>query len=247
MSSNDMSVYLTRGLEGRDQHIDLLSQLFEESQVVAVETANPALDLISFAQDCTQFWVISAVNATATQAEPQTDDVPLVTSANSLGLVHPPPSGNFAGSSLRSGDDTLNETATAGSSVQERFANYLDTVDGTNASNTSAAVQYDAVSGAESHVGAGYASEEIYQLSQEKNVAGFIYLLPSSAYPDALHFEEYNIGIMLHPQWRGRGIAERALYLALDLVFSKPHVHRVQAQLIDCYKNDKALTLFTRM
>ncbi|KAJ3556210.1 hypothetical protein NP233_g12032 [Leucocoprinus birnbaumii] len=55
------------------------------------------------------------------------------------------------------------------------------------------------------------------------------------------------MGIILCPEWRSRGVATKALQLVLEHVFSQPNVHRVQAQLIDCYKNVQALTLFTRM
>ncbi|KAF9444011.1 hypothetical protein P691DRAFT_808000 [Macrolepiota fuliginosa MF-IS2] len=236
MASSDLRVRLTRGLEGRDQHIDFLSQLFEESQMVSVEIANPALDLISFAQDCRGFWVV-----TVADTAPEHDDWFPEEHTNSLGLVSGPSSSNSSAKpSLRSIDGTLNGTAPTRSGSVDRFH-------WSTSSNTSTTIQLDNVSQAEPYTGTGYASDEIYQPNQKEDVAGFVYFLPSSAYPDALHFEEYNIGIVLHSYWRGRGVATKALYVALESIFSHPDVHRVQAQLIDCYNNDKALTLFTRI
>lgn len=226
MQSEKLTVYLTRRLEGRDQHIELLSQLFEESQVATVETADPALDFISFAQDCTDFWIINAVDSAKAAAEdPSPDDSwPEEESTNSLGLL---PASQFGSSAAHPRN----------LGAQWRFAELL----GAHATPTTSSTN------GSDQTRPWCTRDEIYQLTQDKNIAGFIYLLPSAAYPDSLHFQEFNIGVVLRPQWRGRGVGREALRLALDLIFASPEVHRVQAQLIDCYRNDKALTLFTRM
>ncbi len=228
MQSENPTVYLTRRLEGRDQHIELLSQLFEESQVVTVETANPVLDFISFAQDCTEFWVINAVDqAKAAADNPPPGEEP----SNSLGLL---PTSEFGYSTAPNPRPPVDPDSI------ERLDELLH-IRGTRAAFGSSAARQPHRSRP------WYTNEEINQLTQDKNIAGFIYLVPSSAYPDALRFQEFNIGIILRPQWRDRGVGAMALRLALNLIFSNQEVHRVQAQLIDCYRNDKALTLFTRM
>lgn len=245
MPSKDCTVYLTHGLAGRDQDVDLLVQLFEESQVSAIETANPALDLISFVQDCSEFWVINAGNPPAEPVEAWRYDFP--PKNNSLGL-HSSPSSvpNELPQILPRASSTPSGNVTPNTSTRDNLPKYAGAQCGPshiptfshNDSNPRP-IWPNATT--------GYSNHEMYQLSQEKTIAGFAYLVPSSAFPDALHFQEYNIGIILRQHWRGQGVAEKALHLALDLAFARTDVHRVQAQLIDCYKNDKALTLFTRM
>jgi len=63
MPLQNFGVYLTQGLQERDNQIDLLIDLFEKSQTVTVETANLMLGLFLFAQDCTEFWLIDVDNA----------------------------------------------------------------------------------------------------------------------------------------------------------------------------------------
>ncbi|KXN85550.1 hypothetical protein AN958_11117 [Leucoagaricus sp. SymC.cos] len=248
MSSQELSVSLTRGLEGRDADIDLLSQLFEQSQTVTVETADPMLDLISFAQDCTNFWVINASCAKTQPVETPLSEWPSEEFTNSLGLYPSHPSGSYEPTpSIPEGtDDTPLQPLTVDPERQRRFSDYLDTAVGATPAASNATEQHAPISPARS-APLPVDPSDGYEYRGDKNIAGFAYLLPSSAYPDALHFQEYNIGIILRPEWMNRGVAQRALYLVLDLVFSQPTVHRVQGQLIDCYKNSKALTLFTRM
>lgn len=186
-----------------------------------METANPALDLISFAQNCSDFWVInigdSVSKAVIVQKPPSFDQVGRAPPNNCLGL-HPTPC------SMPSHEP------------EPPFG-----VEGT------ASLPYQAPNPQPTDRHAEYSSLDVYRPSEDKNIAGFIYLLPSSHSQDTLHFEEYNVGIILRPHWRGLGVAEKAMRLALDVVFARQDVHRVQARLIDCYENDKAFTFFTRM
>ncbi|KAF9457546.1 hypothetical protein BDZ94DRAFT_202162 [Collybia nuda] len=52
-------IQLSMGLEGQDDNLDILSRLFEQLQVATVETADPHLDLITFATSAYYFAVIS--------------------------------------------------------------------------------------------------------------------------------------------------------------------------------------------
>jgi hypothetical protein len=248
MPSKELGVYLT-GLEGKDDNVDLLMHLFEESQTLTVETASPMLDLISFAQDCREFWVIVADEIPASGEAPLSERPPEELT-NSLGLYpsHPSSFNEPTPSNFEGRDYTPAESSTVDPGRQHRFSNYLDTVLApTPNSSTDATLQHMSRDPSTLSPPSALYTEDDCRRTLNENVAGFIYLLPSSAYPDALHFEEYNIGIILCPEWRNKGVAQRALHLALDHVFSQRDVHRVQAQLIDCYKNAQALTLFTRM
>ncbi|XP_006463970.1 hypothetical protein AGABI2DRAFT_180118 [Agaricus bisporus var. bisporus H97] len=225
------NVYLTRGLVGRDQDIDLFEQVFEESQVVTVETANPRLDLISFAQGCSDFWVINTGDSVSNAVIVQ--EPPLLPN-NCLGL-HPTPglTPPHEVALMHAGHESI----TDGAHLEESLMECPDTRYGVE----------DTASPQPIDRNAAYPSLDAYRPSEDKNIAGFVYLLPSSRSPDALYFEEYNVGIILRPYWRGLGVAEEAMRLALDVVFARHNVHRVQARLIDCYENDRAFAFFTRM
>jgi hypothetical protein len=51
-------IKLSKGLAGQDGNIDVVTNLFKQSQLVTVETACPELDLITFAQCAYYFAVI---------------------------------------------------------------------------------------------------------------------------------------------------------------------------------------------
>lgn len=52
-------VTLSNGLEGFDESLQLLIPYFEQLQLVSVEAANPALDLLTFAYSAHYFGVIT--------------------------------------------------------------------------------------------------------------------------------------------------------------------------------------------
>lgn len=253
MVPRELGVYLTQGLQGRDDQIDLLVDLFEQSQMVTVETANPMLDLISFAQDCTEFWVIDVENAgLAFARDLQGDAQEGLSFTNSLGLFPSDPLGSIEPTPADppkhspKPDHTTTRPLDANALVkrQQQFSSYSDSpFPLSSATKTGATLQYCGLKPSPPPLCAGYD----FRHSSDTSLAGFIYLLPSSTCPDALHFQEYNIGIILLPEWRNRGVAVRALHLAIDIAFSRLNVHRIQAQLIDCHKSIQGLGLFTRM
>lgn len=57
---NDL--YLSRGLSGQDERFDYLLGLFEQLQLATVETCNPALDIMTFAEVAYYFAVIMKKN-----------------------------------------------------------------------------------------------------------------------------------------------------------------------------------------
>jgi GNAT superfamily N-acetyltransferase len=75
--------------------------------------------------------------------------------------------------------------------------------------------------------------------------AGFVYCItsPHGSGPAG----EVNIGIILQPQFRGKGYARQAIELTLKWVFEDAHFHRVQAAVMDTLEKDKALALFTQL
>jgi len=241
MPSQEFGIYLTQGLQGRDDQIDVLVDLFEQSQAVTVETANPMLDLISFAQDCTEFWLIDVDNACLT-AQNLNDNVQgEFMFTNSLGLYLSDPSKPTHTTTKPLDTNISNE-------CQQQLSSHPSSLTvSCKTTGINATMQCHASRPSPQLFPSTFYTRDNFRHSSDMNLAGFVYLLPSSTYPDVLHFQEYNIGIVLLPKWRNRGVAARTLYLAIDLAFSKPNVHRVQAQLTDCYKNIQALRLFTRM
>jgi len=245
MPSQDFGVYLTQGLQGRDDQIDLLVDLFEQSQTVTVETANSMLDLISFAQDCTEFWLIDVDDARLTAQNLNDDVQEEFMFTNSLGLYHPLGSIEPTTSDPLKPNDTSTKPLNISNECQQQFSSHPSSLARERGIN--ATLRCHVSRHSPQLLPSTFYVGDNFRHSSDTSLAGFIYLLPSSAYPDVLHFQEYNIGIILLPKWRNRDVAARTLYSAIDLAFSKPNVHRIQAQLIDCYKNIQALRLFTRM
>jgi RimJ/RimL family protein N-acetyltransferase len=238
------NVYLTRGLVGRDQDIDLFEQIFELSQLVTVETANPALDLISFAHNCSEFWVIntghSVPSAVIVQETPPGQSVSTPPN-NCLGLhTTPCPAPSHELPHMNASHESITEDANLGEPLME----YPEPPHG---AEDAASLTHQAPNLQLRNRNTGYSSFDVDRPSEDKNIAGFIYLQPSSHSQDELHFEEYSVGVILRPHCRGLGVAEKAMHLALDVAFAHHDVHRVQARLINCYENDKAFTFFTRM
>jgi len=241
MPLQDFGVYLTQGLQGRDDQIDVLVDLFEESQTVTVETANPMLDLISFAQDCTEFWLIDVDDARLTAQNLNDAIQEEFMFTNALGLYPSDP--------LKPNHTTTKPLDTnISNECQQQLSSHPSSLAiERKTTGINATPQYHPSRLSPQLLPSAFYIGDNFRHSADISLAGFIYLLPSSTYPDILHFQEYNIGIVLLPKWRNRGVAARTLYSAIDLAFSKPNVHRIQAQLIDCYKNMQALRLFTRM
>jgi len=251
MPSQDSGVYLTQGLQGRDDQIDVLIDLFEQSQTVTVETANPMLDLISFAQDCTEFWLVDVDDARLTAQNLNDDVQEEFMFTNSLGLYPSDPLGSLEPTTsdpLKPNHITTKPDMNISNECQQQFSSHPSSLAREReTTGINATLQCHASRHSPQLLPSTFYVGNNFRHSSDMSLAGFIYLLPSSTYPDVLHFQEYNIGIILLPKWRNRDVAARTLYLAIDLAFSKPNVHRIQAQLIDCYKNIQALRLFTHM
>ena len=58
---------------------------------------------------------------------------------------------------------------------------------------------------------------------------------------------EYNIGLAIHPEWRGQGVAEPVLAKATAYAFENLWAHRVQALIMDSPWSDAARTVFTSL
>ncbi|KAF8067852.1 hypothetical protein FPV67DRAFT_1161823 [Lyophyllum atratum] len=77
---------------------------------------------------------------------------------------------------------------------------------------------------------------------------GLIYLVQPNVYQDdPLHVRELNIGIILEPEYRGKGYASRAIDMILKKAFQDGQCHRVQAVLPDHVAKNNAICLFTQM
>lgn len=58
---------------------------------------------------------------------------------------------------------------------------------------------------------------------------------------------EYNIGLVIHPEWRGCGLAEKVLTKGLAHAFNDLWAHRVQALIMDGPSSDAARSVFTSL
>jgi hypothetical protein len=58
---------------------------------------------------------------------------------------------------------------------------------------------------------------------------------------------EISIGIVLHPNFRGKGYGRQAIEKVLKWIFETAQYHRVQAAIIDSEHKDKSIALFTQL
>ena len=60
-------------------------------------------------------------------------------------------------------------------------------------------------------------------------------------------FTEYNIGLSIHPEWRGQGLAGHILAKGMAYAFTELWAHRVQALIMDGPSSDAARSIFTSL
>ncbi|KAM6492431.1 Acyl-CoA N-acyltransferase [Amanita muscaria] len=71
-------------------------------------------------------------------------------------------------------------------------------------------------------------------------IIGMLYLTtPSEMRNNVTEINDLNLGIIIHPQYRRKGHATRALKLALDLAFKEIRCHRVQVIIINPFSEGK--------
>lgn len=75
-------MYLSSGLLGQDDNFDKLSALWEQLQMCTIETADPALDLMTFAGNAHYFGVIMLKSKTE-----EKKDGPRYTNSRSMQIV----------------------------------------------------------------------------------------------------------------------------------------------------------------
>ena len=89
-------------------------------------------------------------------------------------------------------------------------------------------------------------SPPLWQKEKKKPI-GLVYLTPSRHVWDPLHVGELSIGIIIQPEYRGKGYAREAVSQVTSIAFSHGHCHRLQAILLGHVAMDRALSLFTKM
>ena len=80
-----------------------------------------------------------------------------------------------------------------------------------------------------------------------ENPIGIVYLTASQNYGDPLHVGELNIGIILQPEYQGKGYACEVVRRVASIAFDEEKCHRLQAILLEHVAMDRALSLFTKM
>lgn len=77
-------------------------------------------------------------------------------------------------------------------------------------------------------------------LDEQNTIIGMLYLTtPSEMRNNVTEINDLNLGIIIHPQYRRKGHATRALKLALDLAFKEIRCHRVQVIIINPFSEGK--------
>lgn len=64
--------------------------------------------------------------------------------------------------------------------------------------------------------------------------------------PDPLH-GEVNIGIILQPEYQGKGYAREVVQRVAKIAFEEGKCHRLQAKLLGHVAAGRAMPLFTKM
>jgi len=80
---------------------------------------------------------------------------------------------------------------------------------------------------------------------KQKTVIGIVYVTCSPH--ENVPAGEANIGIIITPEARGKGLAREATSLVLSWVFDDIGFHRVQARILDNYNKDRAISMFTQL
>jgi hypothetical protein len=81
--------------------------------------------------------------------------------------------------------------------------------------------------------------------TKPKKAIGMVYL--TSSPNENVPAGEVNIGIILTPEARGKGLAREATCLVLSWVFDDIGFHRVQAGVLDVPGKDRVISLFTQL
>jgi RimJ/RimL family protein N-acetyltransferase len=93
----------------------------------------------------------------------------------------------------------------------------------------------------------GYSAPHNYitNTTEQKKAIGIVYLTCSPH--ENVPAGEANIGIILTPEARGKGLARQATDLVLSWVFDEIGFHRVQAGILDNDHKDRAISMFTQL
>jgi len=234
-----------------------ISVLFEEIQLSTTETASADIDLLTFAHGAHFFGVICLEGTENTEAEPTTgesDDLlgsesrgeqPSYSSASAVLDINsgrerwPPFDLEAVGESPTLYPPSYNYQSGSQHGVLEPIHHNYDN-ENVNIFADTNADPFELDSG----------ELRPHWLPTAPRVGaaiGIIYLVTSPAYGDPLHAGELRVGVILEAKFRGRGLARKAVCLAIQKAFKDPICQRVQAVIPDGWGKDRALNLFTHM
>ncbi|RDB30568.1 hypothetical protein Hypma_007143 [Hypsizygus marmoreus] len=258
-------IWLSNGLEEQDDKLDILTNLFEKLQLATVETSDPGLDLITFAQNTFYFGVILKKRLIKPPKwcldlnRPQIDTKDHLASRSALESselkrkleaveevraakkqYHESPVAKTRPLKIKK---STNDVLTFQTTPQP----LLPPVPASFRTLPNSAISDQQEQSCEEEDETFYVDEEAEE--EVEDVLGIVYLNHYNRLlaDDPLHVGELNIGIILAQEHQGKGYARRAVELVLDIAFKDPSCHRVQAILPHHVAKDRAICLFIYM
>ncbi|KAF4581283.1 hypothetical protein EYR40_002869 [Pleurotus pulmonarius] len=222
------NMYLSSGLLGQDDNFDKLSALWEQLQMCTIETADPALDLMTFAGNAYYFGVIMVKSKME-----EKKDGPRYTNSRSM-QIPSAPSTSFA--------SPPEFVHSPGQPLADFNANWGPPPPYWGTSPTYGTTQWSLRSNA-----TGYEDSYHDGWKPTHEAVGIVYLTITPR--TSIHSPpgELNIGIILQENARRRGFGSKVVRQMLVKAFEERHFHRVQASLVHTLNKDAAMTMYTQM
>ncbi|KAK7036620.1 hypothetical protein VNI00_011553 [Paramarasmius palmivorus] len=248
-------IILHRGLKNQDDNLDILTMLYEELQVAAVEASDPTVDFLSFVAKCFYFAVIyKAAPEVVADVEPKTK-------------YEPQPDYETQNDSIWG----RSWTAESKSKTQEFSSSSSSSVHHSNLTEN----MYDDILGPTPSSGGRFTSDaqnahNYYDFptpwgnpptaapqrtfpnltlpsTNYDEPIGMIYLIESQPPPMPGTIGELSIGLILSERYRKFGYGRAAVDKVVRYAFDTIGAHRVQALLTNTYYKDSAINLFTQL
>ncbi|KAF4563809.1 hypothetical protein EYR36_003051 [Pleurotus pulmonarius] len=236
------NMYLSPGLLGQDDNFDKLSALWEQLQMYTIETADPALDLMTFVGNAHYFAVImlecrpktEKQKAVSNYTDPKTSQAPTV---SDLWASQPSiPSTSFAALP----DDTYSPARFPADAPFK--ANWGPPIIDWRAPSTQDAGQWPTTYRRTENEPVYY---DVWHPTTTHEAIGMVYLIvtPRKHGPPG----ELNIGMILEEKYRRQGYGSEVVRQMLVKAFEEDKYHRVQASLVHTLNKDAAMTMYTQM
>ncbi|KAF9493054.1 hypothetical protein BDN71DRAFT_1450754 [Pleurotus eryngii] len=227
------NVYLSPGLLGQDDNFDKLSALWEQLQLCTVETADPALDLMTFVGNAYYFAII--------MVESKIESKKAVRKFSNSKATQTPIAGKFWAS-----QPSMPSTSFA--PPPEYSYSLAQSPAGLKA-NLGGLPSYDANQWSLPHDATDNKSTyyDDWEPATTHEAIGMVYLTVTPCTSIRSPPGELNIGIILEETARRRGYGSEVVRQMLVKAFEEGNFHRVQASLVHTLNKDAAMTMYTQL